>query len=136
MVADLEKTTGSVVIQQIIDRLSKSYLLCTTKSQRVGVLEADLTKTKKTYSSAYTKLILRVKKLEAQIKVGKSKRLSRFFLSDTKLLKKRRFSSKHGRKLSNEWVQDDKEFKKNARYGIRKKKKSYDEAETTRRLIG
>ncbi|GJT08033.1 hypothetical protein Tco_0842495 [Tanacetum coccineum] len=34
-------------------------------------LEADLTKTKKTTISAYTKLILRVKKLEAQIKVGK-----------------------------------------------------------------
>ncbi|GJX62849.1 hypothetical protein Tco_0295749, partial [Tanacetum coccineum] len=31
---------------------------------RIRVLEADLMKTKKTYSSAYTKLILRVKKLE------------------------------------------------------------------------
>ncbi|GJS79216.1 putative ribonuclease H-like domain-containing protein [Tanacetum coccineum] len=40
-------------------------------------LEADLTKTKKTYSSAYTKLILRVKKLEAQLKVGKARRHSR-----------------------------------------------------------
>ncbi|GJT85805.1 putative ribonuclease H-like domain-containing protein [Tanacetum coccineum] len=36
----------------------------------IGVLEADLTKTKKTYSSAYTKLILRVKKLRAPDKVG------------------------------------------------------------------
>ncbi|GJR29370.1 putative ribonuclease H-like domain-containing protein [Tanacetum coccineum] len=40
----------------------------------IGVLEADLMKIKKTYSSAYTKLILRVKKLEAQIKVGKARR--------------------------------------------------------------
>ncbi|GJW62417.1 putative ribonuclease H-like domain-containing protein [Tanacetum coccineum] len=45
----------------------------TTKlSDRIGVLEADLMKTKKTYSSAYTKLILKVKKLESQIKIGKS----------------------------------------------------------------
>ncbi|GJZ34400.1 hypothetical protein Tco_0580217 [Tanacetum coccineum] len=36
----------------------------------IGILEADLSKTKKIYSSAYTKLILRVKKLESQIKVG------------------------------------------------------------------
>ncbi|GKG57007.1 hypothetical protein Tco_0582358, partial [Tanacetum coccineum] len=35
-------------------------------SDRVGVLEADLSQTKKIYSSAYTKLILRVKKLESQ----------------------------------------------------------------------
>ncbi|GJY87634.1 hypothetical protein Tco_0502262 [Tanacetum coccineum] len=48
-----------------------------TNSDKVGVLEADLTKTKKTYSSAYTKLILRVKKLEAQLKVGKARRHSR-----------------------------------------------------------
>ncbi|GJS53937.1 hypothetical protein Tco_0627299 [Tanacetum coccineum] len=69
------------------------------------VLEADLTKTKKTYSSAYTKLILRVKKLEAQIKVGKARRHSRFVLSDTEVGADD--SSKQGRKFSNEGVQDD-----------------------------
>ncbi|GKA65372.1 uncharacterized mitochondrial protein-like protein [Tanacetum coccineum] len=72
---------------------------------RIGVLEADLTKTKKTYSSAYTKLILRVKKLEAQIKVGKARRHSRFVLSDTEVGEDD--SSKQGRKFSNEGVQDD-----------------------------
>ncbi|GJT07914.1 retrovirus-related pol polyprotein from transposon TNT 1-94 [Tanacetum coccineum] len=41
--------------------------LVTTLSDRIGVLEADLMKTKKTYSSAYTKLILRVKKLERKL---------------------------------------------------------------------
>ncbi|GKG03704.1 hypothetical protein Tco_0311340, partial [Tanacetum coccineum] len=35
------------------------------KGKTIGVLEADLLKTKQTYSSAYTKLILRVKKLES-----------------------------------------------------------------------
>ncbi|GJZ17419.1 ribonuclease H-like domain-containing protein [Tanacetum coccineum] len=79
--------------------------LINTLSDRVGVLEADLTKTKKTYSSAYTKLILRVKKLEAQIKVGKARRHSRFVLSDTEIGEDD--SSKQGRKFSNEGVQDD-----------------------------
>ncbi|GKG31285.1 hypothetical protein Tco_0423773, partial [Tanacetum coccineum] len=54
---------GSLKLQELMN-------LITTLLDRIGVLEADLTKTKKTYSSAYTKLILRVKKLEAQIKVG------------------------------------------------------------------
>ncbi|GJV17493.1 hypothetical protein Tco_1362816 [Tanacetum coccineum] len=74
-------------------------------SDRVGVLEADLTKTKQTYSSAYTKLILRVKKLEAQIKVGKARRHSRFVLSDTEGVEDD--SSKQGRKFSNEGFKDD-----------------------------
>ncbi|GJY54412.1 hypothetical protein Tco_0446076 [Tanacetum coccineum] len=50
---------GSLKLQELMNVIH-------TLSDRVGVLEADLTKTKKTYSSAYTKLILRVKKLEAQ----------------------------------------------------------------------
>ncbi|GJW52491.1 hypothetical protein Tco_0093842 [Tanacetum coccineum] len=71
-------------------------------TMKVGVLEADLTKTKQTYSSAYTKLILRVKKLEAQIKVGKARRHSRFVLSDAE-----DDSSKQGRKFSKEGFKDD-----------------------------
>ncbi|GJT09864.1 hypothetical protein Tco_0856906 [Tanacetum coccineum] len=67
--------------------------------------EADLMKTKKTYSSAYTKLILRVKKLEAQIKVGKARRQARVVLSDTEVVEDD--SSKQGRKFSDEGVQDD-----------------------------
>ncbi|GJY80659.1 hypothetical protein Tco_0493410 [Tanacetum coccineum] len=65
----------------------------------------NLTKIKNNYSSVYTKLILRVKKLEAQIKVGKARRHSRFVLSDTKVGEDD--SSKQGRKFSNEGVQDD-----------------------------
>ncbi|GKB85753.1 hypothetical protein Tco_0958025 [Tanacetum coccineum] len=57
---------GSLKLQELMN-------LINTLSDRIGVLEADLTKTKQTYSSAYTKLILRVKKLEAQIKVGKAR---------------------------------------------------------------
>ncbi|GKB16184.1 hypothetical protein Tco_0850107 [Tanacetum coccineum] len=44
---------GSLKLQELMN-------LVTTLYDRIGVLEADLMKTKKTYSSAYTKLILRV----------------------------------------------------------------------------
>ncbi|GJZ25754.1 hypothetical protein Tco_0570007 [Tanacetum coccineum] len=89
---------GSLKLQELMN-------LITTLSDRIGVLEANLIKAKKTYSSAYTKLILRVKKLEAQIKVGKARRHSRFVLSDTEVGEDD--SSKQGRKFSNEGVQDD-----------------------------
>ncbi|GJS08012.1 hypothetical protein Tco_0364808 [Tanacetum coccineum] len=86
-------------------KLQELMNLINILSDRVGVLEADLTKTKQTYSSAYTKLILRVKKLEAQIKVGKARRHSRFVLSDTEGVEDD--SSKQGRKFSNEGFKDD-----------------------------
>ncbi|GKE25378.1 hypothetical protein Tco_1436890, partial [Tanacetum coccineum] len=90
---------GSLKLQELMN-------LINTLSDRIGVLEADLTKTKKTYSSAYTKLILRVKKLETQLKVGKARRHFRFVLSDTEVGEDD--SSKKGRKFSTEGVQDDK----------------------------
>ncbi|GKD03159.1 hypothetical protein Tco_1178133 [Tanacetum coccineum] len=83
-------------------KLQELMTLINILSDRVGVLEADLTKTKQTYSSAYTKLILRVKKLEAQLKVGKARRHSRFVLSDAE-----DDSSKQGRKFSKEGFKDD-----------------------------
>ncbi|GJY14880.1 hypothetical protein Tco_0385302 [Tanacetum coccineum] len=86
-------------------KLKELMNLINILSDRIGVLEADLTKTKQTYSSAYTKLILRVKKLEAQIKVGKARRHTRIVLSDTEVSADD--SSKQGRKFSNEGVQDD-----------------------------
>ncbi|GJT67883.1 putative ribonuclease H-like domain-containing protein [Tanacetum coccineum] len=46
-------------------KLNELTNLVTKLSDRIGVLEDDLRKTKKTYSSAFTKLILRVKKLES-----------------------------------------------------------------------
>ncbi|GKA78697.1 hypothetical protein Tco_0785234 [Tanacetum coccineum] len=54
-------------------KLNELTNLITKLSDKIRVLEVDLMKTKKTYSSAYTKLILRVKKLESQIKIGKAK---------------------------------------------------------------
>ncbi|GKD75611.1 hypothetical protein Tco_1333893, partial [Tanacetum coccineum] len=89
---------GSLKLQELMG-------LITTLSDRIGILEADLSQTKKIYSSAYTKLILRVKKLESQIKVGKARRHSRFVLSDNEVGEDD--SSKQGRKFSNEGFQND-----------------------------
>ncbi|GKC84265.1 hypothetical protein Tco_1139982, partial [Tanacetum coccineum] len=79
-------------------KLNELMNLVTKLSDRIGVLEADLKKTKTTYSSAYTKLILRVKKLESQIKIGKARRQVRVVLSDDEDIADD--SSKQGRKLS------------------------------------
>ncbi|GKF07714.1 hypothetical protein Tco_0041938, partial [Tanacetum coccineum] len=55
---------------------------------RIRVLEDVLKKTKKTYSSAFTKLILRVKKLEARVKIGEARKELRLsFLKMMKMLK-------------------------------------------------
>ncbi|GJQ96294.1 hypothetical protein Tco_0007433 [Tanacetum coccineum] len=70
-------------------KLNELMNLVTKLSERIGVLEDDLRKTKKTYSSAFTKLILRVKKLEARVKIGKArKRLSFLLCEMMKMLKK------------------------------------------------
>ncbi|GJY03945.1 hypothetical protein Tco_0369885 [Tanacetum coccineum] len=59
-------------------QLNELMNLVTKLSDRIGALEVDLKKTKKTYSSAYTKLILRVKKLESQTEGwGKHRRKAR-----------------------------------------------------------
>ncbi|GJS26588.1 hypothetical protein Tco_0487208 [Tanacetum coccineum] len=99
---------GSLKLQELMN-------LVNTLSDRIRVLEADLLKTKKTYSSAYTKLILRVKKLESQVKIGKARKQTRVVISDDEAFEDD--SSKQGRKLFNKEVQD---FKKN--------KKSYGKA--------
>ncbi|GJS32528.1 hypothetical protein Tco_0530910 [Tanacetum coccineum] len=71
---------------------------------RIGVLEDDLKTTKQTYSSAFTKLILRVKKLEAQIKIRKARRRAKIVHSDDEDIADD--SSKQGRILSDAEVQE------------------------------
>ncbi|GJS94967.1 putative ribonuclease H-like domain-containing protein [Tanacetum coccineum] len=72
---------------------------------RIGVLEDDLRKTKKTYSSAFTKLILRVRKLEARVKIGTVRKRAKVVLSeDDEDVEDD--SSKQGRKLSDAEVQE------------------------------
>ncbi|GKC14844.1 hypothetical protein Tco_1011626 [Tanacetum coccineum] len=56
--------------------------LVTKLSDRVVAVEEDLKQTKKTYSTALTKLVLKVKKLEKQVKSGKARRRARIVLSE------------------------------------------------------
>ncbi|GJT64455.1 hypothetical protein Tco_1015935 [Tanacetum coccineum] len=63
-------------------QLNELTNLVTKLSERIGVLEDDLQKTKQTYSSAFTKLILRIKKLESQVKTGKARKRARVVLSE------------------------------------------------------
>ncbi|GJX45011.1 putative ribonuclease H-like domain-containing protein [Tanacetum coccineum] len=70
----------------------------------IGVLEDDLKTINQTYSSAFTKLILIVKKIEAQIKIRKVRRRARIVHSDDEDIADD--SSKQGRKLSDVEVQE------------------------------
>ncbi|GKG06293.1 hypothetical protein Tco_0326379, partial [Tanacetum coccineum] len=88
---------GSLKLNELIN-------LVTKLSDRIGVLEADLMKTKKTYSYAYTKLILRVKRLESQIKIRKTRRQARVVLLDDEVFEDDSF--KQGKKLSDAEVQE------------------------------
>ncbi|GJS34568.1 hypothetical protein Tco_0532950 [Tanacetum coccineum] len=82
------------------DSLQQNKLmdLVTKLTDRVKVLENDMQQTKKVYSSALTKLILRVKKLEKKVKTNKARRRVRIVISEDKDAKED--SSKQGRKIS------------------------------------
>ncbi|GJX40360.1 hypothetical protein Tco_0255350 [Tanacetum coccineum] len=62
--------------------LNELTVLCTTLSKKVEDLQNDLKQTKLTYGAAYTKLILRVKKLEHKVKASKSRRRTKIVVSD------------------------------------------------------
>ncbi|GJV51335.1 putative ribonuclease H-like domain-containing protein [Tanacetum coccineum] len=64
---------------------------------RVEVLENDMQQTKKVYSSALTKLILRVKKLEKKVKTIKAMRRARIVISEDEDAEED--SSNQGRKI-------------------------------------
>ncbi|GKF00999.1 hypothetical protein Tco_0027922 [Tanacetum coccineum] len=65
---------GSLKLNELTNLVTKLF-------ERIGVLEDDLRKTKKTYSSAFTKLILKVKKLKARVKVRKARKRAKVVLS-------------------------------------------------------
>ncbi|GJY02532.1 hypothetical protein Tco_0360684 [Tanacetum coccineum] len=83
-------------------KLNELTTLVTKLSERIGVLEDDLKNTKLTYSAVVTNLILRVKKLETQVKAGTARKRARVVLSEDD----EDDSSKHGRKLSDAEVQE------------------------------
>ncbi|GJS19955.1 hypothetical protein Tco_0448587 [Tanacetum coccineum] len=68
--------------------LNELTVMCTSLVKRVEGLESELKHTKKTYSSAFTKLVLKVKKLEKQVKSGKARRRARIVQDDLEILKK------------------------------------------------
>ncbi|GKC44369.1 hypothetical protein Tco_1062091 [Tanacetum coccineum] len=57
--------------------LNELTVLCTTLSKKVEDLQNDLKQTKLTYGAAYTKLILRVKKLEHKNNEEERQRIAR-----------------------------------------------------------
>ncbi|GJT93222.1 hypothetical protein Tco_1082067 [Tanacetum coccineum] len=102
---------------------TKLMEMVTKLSERVMAVEEDLTQTKKVYSSAFTKLVLKVKKLEKQVKSGKARRRARIVLSDDEDAVED--PSKQGRKIAQvdtdptislvqdegtSWFQDDTEI--------------------------
>ncbi|GKB30366.1 hypothetical protein Tco_0869767, partial [Tanacetum coccineum] len=88
---------GRLKLNELIDLVTKLF-------DRIGVLEDDLKTAKQTHSSAFTKLILRVKKLEDQVKIGKARRRAKIVHSDDKDIADD--SSKQGRILSDAEVQE------------------------------
>ncbi|GKD40670.1 hypothetical protein Tco_1260877, partial [Tanacetum coccineum] len=66
---------GSVQLNELAN-------LVTKLSDRIVVLEKDLKKTKQTYGITFTKLILRVKKLETRVKTGRARRRAKIVLSE------------------------------------------------------
>ncbi|GJX32299.1 putative ribonuclease H-like domain-containing protein [Tanacetum coccineum] len=78
--------------------LNELMVLCTTLSKKVKDLESDLKQTKLTYGAAYTKLIMRVKKLEHKVKSRKARRRVRLVVSEDK--DDLEDPSKQGRKIT------------------------------------
>ncbi|GJS39699.1 putative ribonuclease H-like domain-containing protein [Tanacetum coccineum] len=66
-VYSLRSDEGSLTLNELM-------VLCTSLSKKVESLESDLKQTKQTYGAAYTKLIMKVKKLEHKVKSIKSRR--------------------------------------------------------------
>ncbi|GKB14348.1 hypothetical protein Tco_0848271 [Tanacetum coccineum] len=77
--------------------LQELTVLCTTLSKKVESLEADLKQTKQVYGAAYTKLIMKVKKLEKTVKTSHSRRRAKIVVSDDE--EDSEDSSKQGRMI-------------------------------------
>ncbi|GKC43835.1 hypothetical protein Tco_1061557, partial [Tanacetum coccineum] len=70
----LESDEGSMQLKELM-------ALCTKLSNRVLALETDLRQTKKVYGATYTKLIMKVKKLEKTIKSNQARRRAKIVVS-------------------------------------------------------
>ncbi|GKA58316.1 hypothetical protein Tco_0757504 [Tanacetum coccineum] len=75
--------------------LNELTVLCTQLSTKVASLKEDLKQTKKVYGNAYTKLILKVKKLEKTVKTSQARRRAKIVVFDDE--EDEEDSSKQGR---------------------------------------
>ncbi|GJX86690.1 hypothetical protein Tco_0337464 [Tanacetum coccineum] len=78
--------------------LNELTVLCTTLSKKVKTLKSDLKQTKLTYGAAYTKLVIKVKKLEHKVNLSKARRRVRLVISDDE--DNQEDPSKQGRKIA------------------------------------
>ncbi|GJR29380.1 hypothetical protein Tco_1105612 [Tanacetum coccineum] len=90
-VYSLGRDEGSMQQHELMD-------LVTKLTYRIRVLEKDLQQTKKNYSTALTRLILRVKKLEKNVKTCKARRRARIVISEDEDVAEDFY--KQGRKIS------------------------------------
>nr|GEY19638.1 putative ribonuclease H-like domain-containing protein [Tanacetum cinerariifolium] len=90
---------GSMTLQELT-------VLCTTLTQKVKSLEADLKQTKQVYGAAYTRLIMKVKKLEKNVKTSKARRQAKIVVFDDE--KEFKDPSKQERSMIEEIDQDAK----------------------------
>ncbi|GKB96544.1 putative ribonuclease H-like domain-containing protein [Tanacetum coccineum] len=103
--------------------LNKLMVLYTTLSKKVEDLKSNLKQIKLNYGAAYTKLIIRVKKLEHKVKSSQPRRRARVVISNTK--EDLEDPSKQGRKIAKidqnpsislvqdegtSWIQEDAEI--------------------------
>ncbi|GKF57710.1 hypothetical protein Tco_0171247, partial [Tanacetum coccineum] len=84
--------------------LNELTVLCTTLSKKVVSLESDLKQTKLTYGAAFTKLIMKVKRLEKEVKLNKARRRAKIVVSDDEDAEKD--ASKQGRSMIEDIDQD------------------------------
>nr|GEY41539.1 hypothetical protein [Tanacetum cinerariifolium] len=84
--------------------LQELTVLCITLSQKFESLKEDLKQTKQVYGAAYTKLIMKVKRLEKTVKPGKARRTAQKVAFDDE--KEYEDPSKQGRSMIKEIDQD------------------------------
>ncbi|GJS42598.1 hypothetical protein Tco_0567641 [Tanacetum coccineum] len=77
--------------------LQELTVLYTTLSKKVESLEADLKQTKQVYGAVYTKLIMKVKRLEKTVKTSHSRRRAKIVVLDAE--EDSKDSSKQGRMI-------------------------------------
>nr|GFB41732.1 hypothetical protein [Tanacetum cinerariifolium] len=83
--------------------LNELTVLCTKLSQKVDSLKADLKQNKQIYGAAYTKLIMKVKRLDKTIKLSQVRKRAKTVVSDDEELDD---PSKQGRSMIEEIDQD------------------------------